>query len=149
MKEKYREAVKEFRKTDRSFRRCVEKKVSSTGIYRSQHQLLMNLGRNPDCSQMELAERLDISPAAVTTTIKKLEKDGYLTREMNEEDNRFNKLRVTKKGEMVIEKSRQIFDALDKGIFDDFSEAEVDNFIQTLQKIQVNIEKINEKGDLI
>ena len=31
-----------FRRTDRQLRRCIEKKVNHTGVYQSQHRLLMH-----------------------------------------------------------------------------------------------------------
>ena len=43
---------------NRNMRRCVEKKVAGTGVFRSQHKLLMTLGNHQDCSQTELAEKL-------------------------------------------------------------------------------------------
>ncbi len=98
----YHEVMKNFRMADSTLRRAIEKYVARTGVYRSQHQMLMNLGKHPDCSQMELAQRLEITPAAVATTIKKLEKGGYVTRLVSEQDNRVNKLAVTEKGERII-----------------------------------------------
>ena len=51
---------------NRNMRRCVEKKVAGTGVFRSQHKLLMTLGNHQDCSQTELAEKLE-APVALGT----------------------------------------------------------------------------------
>ena len=56
-----------FRRTDRQLRRCIEKKVNHTGVYQSQHRLLMHLNHHPNCSQIEIAREMEISPAAVCT----------------------------------------------------------------------------------
>lgn len=138
--ELYREVMKRFRMTDRSFRRTIEKYVASTGVYRSQHQMLMSLGRNPECSQMELAQFLDITPAAVTTTIKKLEKGGYITRLVCEEDNRVNKISITEKGRKVIEQSIRIFSDVEKKALWGFSEEEMKQLNEFLVRIQKNLE---------
>lgn len=138
--ELYREVMKRFRKADCSFRRTIEKCVAATGVYRSQHQMLMSLGRNPDCSQMELAQFLDITPAAVTTTIKKLEKGGYITRLVCEEDNRVNKISITEKGQEVIEQSIRIFSEVEKKALQDFSEEEMKQLNDFLIRIRKNLE---------
>lgn len=138
--ELYREVMKRFRKADCSFRRTIEKCVAVTGVYRSQHQMLMSLGRNPDCSQMELAQFLDITPAAVTTTIKKLEKGGYITRLVCEEDNRVNKISITKKGQEVIEQSIRIFSEVEKKALQGFSEEEMKQLNDYLIRIRKNLE---------
>ena len=141
MKNRYHETMKNFRKADRSFRRAIEKKVACTGVYRSQHQMLMNLGKNPDCSQMELAQKLDITPAAVTTTIKKLEKEGYITRLVREEDNRVNQIGITEKGQEIITQSIRLFDEVERKALRDFTEEEVERLNDYVKRIRKNLER--------
>ena len=66
----------------------VERKTCDLGIHHSQHRMLMTLARRQEHtpSQKELAERLGISAAAVTATLKKLEKEEYITRSMTDEE---------------------------------------------------------------
>lgn len=142
MKTQYHEVMKNFRKAGQSFRRTIDKSVACTGVYRSQHQMLMNLGRNPDCSQMELAQKLDITPAAVTTTIKKLEKEGYITRLVSEEDNRVNKLGITEKGQEIITQSVRLFDEVEKKALKDFSKEEVECLNNFMKRIRRNLEDL-------
>ena len=141
METQYYEVMKNFRKADQSFRRAIEKKVACTGVYRSQHQMLMNLGKNPDCSQMELAQKLDITPAAVTTTIKKLEREGYITRLVSEEDNRVNKLGITEKGQGIIAQSIRLFDEVEKKALKGFSEEELEALNDFVKRIRKNLEE--------
>ena len=141
MKNRYHETMKNFRQADRSFRRAIEKKVACTGVYRSQHQMLMNLGKNPDCSQMELAQKLDITPAAVTTTIKKLEKEGYITRLVREEDNRVNQIGITEKGQEIIAQSIRLFDEVERKALRDFTEEEVERLNDYVKRIRKNLER--------
>lgn len=48
----------------------VLKKVNHTGVYQSQHRLLMHLNHHPNCSQIEIAREMEISPAAVAVSLK-------------------------------------------------------------------------------
>lgn len=141
----YHQAMRQFRMADRALRRVIEKRVARTGVYRSQHQMLMNLGRNPDCSQNELAARLDITPAAVTTTIKKLERGGYITRIVCEEDNRVNKIRVTEKGQEIIAQSIAIFDEVEAQALRGFSKEEIEQFEGFVKRICINLEEGNSR----
>ena len=61
----------------------VERKTCDLGIHHSQHRMLMTLARRQEDtpSQKELAERLGISAAAVTATLKKLEKEDESLKE--------------------------------------------------------------------
>lgn len=146
MKDLYHQAMRNFRMADRALRRAIEKRVARTGVYRSQHQMLMNLGRNPDCSQNELAARLDITPAAVTTTIKKLERGGYITRIVCEEDNRVNRIRVTEKGQEIITQSIAIFDEVEAQALRGFSKEEIEQFEGFVKRISINLEEGNFGG---
>ena len=145
MKEKITRTARMQRLVDRQFRRNVEHKVMDTGLYRSQHQMLMCLGDHPGCSQTLLAEKMGISTAAVTTTLKKLEKGGYIVREMSCEDNRTNQLQITEKGMKVIEQSRQLFGELECDMYAGFSEEELNQLQKYYERILENLKKQNEK----
>lgn len=110
-----------FRLADQSFKRAIDKKVADTVVYRSQHRILMILGEHPDCSQTELAEKLDISPAAVAVTLKKLEKAGYISRQCSAEDNRMNHVVMTDKGLRTIDISLSYFQEIEDALFRGFS----------------------------
>lgn len=127
--------------TDKNLKRTIEKRAEGTGVYRSQHRLLMILGRNPDISQTMLAEKLEISPAAVTVSLKKLEKSGYIARQCSEEDNRINRVVITPKGQDVIEQSINYFREMDYAFFEGFSEEEKNLLENMLERVATNSEK--------
>ena len=105
-------------------RRYLDRKVSHTGVYPTQHRLLMELDSNPSCSQVELAEKFDVSAAAIAVSLKKLEKGGYITRLADESDNRINQVSITEKGKEVIRKSILIFRETDRCFFAGFTDEE-------------------------
>lgn len=147
MQEQAAQTAKMQRLVNRQFRRNVERKVMDTGVYRSQHQMLMCLGDNPGCSQTFLAEQMHISTAAVTTTLQKLEKGDYIVREMSNADNRTNRIRITEKGRTVIEQSRQIFSKLEGDMYAGFSEEELQRLQEYYDRILKNLEKQNESKE--
>lgn len=115
-----------FRLTDQTLKRAISRKVADTGVYRSQHRLLMILGKNPEYSQTDIAEKLEISPAAVAVSLKKLEKAGYISRQCNAEDNRINHIVVTDKGKAAIAQSIRYFQEIEEAMFEGFSVEELE-----------------------
>ncbi len=134
-----------FFMTDKSIKHTIEKRVDGTGVYRSQHRLLMILGQNSECSQTQLAEKMEISPAAVAVSLKKLEKAGYIARQCRESDNRINHVTITPKGQEMIEMSVRYFREMDEAFFDGFSEEEKEQFENMLLKICKNSESFYQK----
>ena len=66
-------------------RAAAEKASEDIGLYRSQHMMLKYLIHLPyEPTQKQIAEALEISPAAVTVTLKKLESGGYISRKASE-----------------------------------------------------------------
>lgn len=130
-----------FRAADQTLKRSIGKRVEGTGVYRSQHRLLMILGKHPECSQTELAEMLDISPAAVAVSLKKLEKAGFIRRQCKENDNRVNHVDITEKGQKAIEVSIHYFMEMEEAFFLDFSQEEMVQLECFFRRIIANGEK--------
>lgn len=140
MEEQYHRIIHLLGVTDRTLKRSIAKKVEKTGVYRSQHRLLMILGKHPDCSQTELAERLEISPAAVAISLKKLEKSGFISRQCKKNDNRVNQVVITEKGWEIIDQSVQYFKEMDKAFLKDFS-------LEELGQLEAFLERMIKNGE--
>ena len=68
-------------------------------LNKSQAGILFALHRNASMSQKELAARLNVTPPSITSSIQKMERDGYLTRHTDQDDQRVMRLTLTEKGE--------------------------------------------------
>lgn len=142
---KLSQAIEMMIRTDHMHKAMIDLRVRGMGIHRTQHRILMHLARNDKLpSQKELAEHLDITPAAVTGALKKIEKDGYVERTLGH-DNRYNELRITDKGRELVNLTREIFAEVDTSMFEGFSDAELDSYISSLEKLQANIRKHQER----
>lgn len=130
---------------DRFHRSVFEKMHSAFGIHRSQHRLLMYISRKDTCpSQKDIAEHFDISPAAIAVSLKKLEDSGYITRESLEKDNRFNRITLTEKGKIIVEKSEDFFAQSDFAMFRDFSEQDYANLLECLKKMMTGLKDFSD-----
>lgn len=140
-------AIGMFRRTDSMLRRYMDKMVCNTGVYPTQHRLLMMLNHEPCCSQVELAEKFDVSAAAIAVSLKKLEKGGYITRVADRSDNRINQVNITDKGKDVICRSIRIFQEADRCFFTGFTDEEVRHFMEYMERIYRNMERENSRLD--
>lgn len=137
------EAVHLFIATDRMHRRAIEANLSALGIHRSQHRLLLHLARcGGAASQKELASYLQISPAAVTVTVKKLEQNKLLRRTVSKEDGRCKGLIITPRGQEVLERSYQAFSETDEIMMRGISEEEQKNMIDLFLRMQENLQAL-------
>lgn len=141
------ETQKRFREVHHMHRRLVEKRVEQTGVFRSQHMVLMYISEHEGCSQKEIAEAYRISSAAVAVNLKKLEKMGLVKRITDETDNRCNRITTTPKGDELVIRSRCIFEEIDNRMFSQLTEAELTVFRSCLDKLRTQLIKLNEEAD--
>ena len=139
--EKLSRAVDMMIRTDHMHRAMIESRAKEIGIHRTQHRILMHLARH-EClpAQKDLAEHLDITPAAVTGALKKIEQDGYIERTLGK-DNRYNEIRITEKGRAIVKRTCLLFSEADMSMFDGFTEQELSTYISCLEKLQENIKR--------
>ena len=106
--------------------------------------MLMYLNRCQNIpTQKDLAERFEISPAAVAVCLKKLESCGYITRSSSIEDNRQKEISITEKGREIVAFSKTVFDHVDGLEFKNISDDEKLTLSAILDKILLNLKEIN------
>ena len=79
----------------------IGKQLSHIGVGSGQFMFLLQLYRKDGRSQEELSEILNIDKGTTARAIKKLEDDGFLYRERDENDKRAYKIYLTDKGNDV------------------------------------------------
>lgn len=140
-----RDTIALLGKTEGLFHRYLERVVSHTGVFPTQHRLLMELDRNHACSQMELAGKFGVSAAAIAVSLKKLEKGGYIERQTDRLDSRVNHVRITEKGKAVVSRSLLLFAETDEMFFEGFSDGELEQFAGFLRRAKENVERAEKK----
>lgn len=143
-------ALEKFIRVNKKHRRTLEGKLNSTGVFRSQHQLLMFIVDHPGVSQKELARQQGVSTATIAVSLKKLEQGGYVTRIADPKDNRYNQICVTEKGMDVARWSVSIFREIEKAMFQGFSQEDFQVLGQLLDRIYGNLEVfVSEKEESV
>lgn len=126
-------------------RRIMQNYLDETGVYQSQYRLLMEIARNPNASQKDIARSMDVSAATIAVSLKKLERGGYIKREADEGDNRLNKITITEKGNRVVEQGRKIFESAEGKVLEGFTDEEKSALMVLVQKLNNNLERMEEE----
>ena len=138
-----RDTVHKLIITMKKHRRLFDEMREQTGLGRSAHRMLMILSDSDDnSSQTSLAEKLEISTAAVAVMLKKMEGEGYILRKPSESDSRFNAIELTPKGSEIVENSKKAFSAIDASLFDEFNNEEMKILNEFIDRLQKNIAKL-------
>ncbi len=133
------ELTETFLYVGRLHRMALERLLNRTGVHRSQHQLLMHISDNPNASQKEIARLYQVSAATVAVSLKKLEHGGYIRREVDADDNRFNQICITEKGQAVIDSSIRYFEKMERAMFSGFTQEECDTLKSYMDRIEKNL----------
>lgn len=107
--------------------------------------ILILIKENPDTSQKYLAKTMRLTQGAMSGSIKHLLKLGFLKQVPLESDNRYNKLVITKKGLDVIEDHILEVDERFEKIFDNFSESELTDLNNYLNRVNTNLDAISQE----
>ena len=128
--------IEKYIRVTRLHRSVIEHRLEGTGVYRSQHQILMFASHNPNVSQKDLAEMYGV------------EKGGYINRLVDQHDNRCNQICITEKGRKVVEESVLIFQRLERCMFEGFSEHDMDVLGNLLDRIYGNLDQDLKDGPI-
>lgn len=115
------------------------KSLSEKGMYFSQLHILNFIYDNNNCTQIEIAEHLNVSAASVALSTKRLEKGGFITKTTDENNLRCKRLALTEKGESAKADCENILDYQDEKMFSGFSEDELILLSKLLDRATINL----------
>ncbi len=95
--------------------------LNEIGLHVGQEMILCALWENEGVTQTELAERLLIQPATVTNTLKRLEREGFVYREEDPDDQRVSRVFVTEAGRNLKTAVEEQWSRLEREAFGDLS----------------------------
>ena len=146
MKDKLRTLIGSLNRAFITHRKFVLKKSQSFGLYVGQPQVLAYVRHNPGCTQTEIAEYLGVSSASIAFSTKRLQKAGYLMKQVNHLNMRCNKLYVTREGEEVLDRFQEVYDEMYKTMFDGFTEQEIEILRALSERAAKNLERMISEG---
>lgn len=117
------------------------KRILENGLYFQQFLILNYIYENPDCTQADIAKHFHVSSATITVSTQKLQKSGFIEKNVSENNLRCKCISLTEKGKSEVEKTINAFDNYDRNIvFSDIDSSELQIFRKCLKKINRNME---------
>ena len=106
----------------------------------SQMRMLEFIELHDGCTQAEVADEMQVSPASVAQSIKRMEASGFLKRGACPDNLRANSLHITDAGVDAAKNCRLVFDELEKVMLKGFTDDEKSEFSALLLKLIGNLE---------
>lgn len=122
-----------------------QSQLAEVGLYRGQPPILMLLYKNDGMSQKEMARALNLSPATMTVTLKRMEKAGLVLREMDEHDQRILRVHLSEKGREMCETGESRIGVVTAELLEGFTLEEQQQLNEYLGRIARNMERVVEK----
>lgn len=109
--------------------------LNDQGLTRPQIHILMMLHHGKDgLTTTELAQKLAVTPGAITQFVDGLVEKGFVKRRVDKDDRRIIRIALTKKSHTIFHKFKSQYYAAMKPQFQAFSESELTHLLQLLQK---------------
>ena len=102
----------------------MDQHMDEIGLYRGQAILLLTLAKQDGLTHSEIAERLCISPAAVSKVIKRMEGLGYVQRTPDPADERLSRVFLQDDGRAKLDDIQTLFLSINSRLMKNFSPQE-------------------------
>lgn len=99
------------------------------------------ISENDGCTQADIAERFQVTAACVATSTKRLQKSGFITKTIDEDNLRCKRLSLTPLGKKALDECHAPFDEYDNYIFRNINADEIKNAEIFLDKLIYNMEE--------
>jgi DNA-binding MarR family transcriptional regulator len=144
MSEERKQVLKRLIRLQRLLHRYQVQNFMSFGPWgnpqRGQGRVLSILKLKPEISQKELSYLLDMSKQALAELLEKLEKNGYIVREVSEEDRRSFNIKLTEEGAKIAGAMDDTPPELEK-MLDVLSDEELRNLGDYLERMTQRLEE--------
>ena len=144
------EAIRALIHSAHLHRSVLDQARSRVGLHsRSQHWALLYMEERGGLlsSQKELADFLEISPAAVAVMLKSLQNAGYVEKAASSEDGRSKVVRLTDLGREALLRTRCYFDELDVAMLEGLDEQTLKQLIACHRKMQENLRRLDGESE--
>ena len=130
-----------FARFMRIHHKTMHRYFQSIGMFNGHPHMLFHIRRTPGITQKELAEHMEISPASVAISIRRLESASLIRRERDEKDGRVMHLYLTPVGEEMDRACAKGKEFLMNTAYRGFTAEEQNALAALLQKMTLNLQE--------
>lgn len=117
----------------------VHRALRDSEVYFGQPPILDALAECGVCTQNELAKALNVSPASVAVSLRRMQKSGLIEKEADADDLRRNFVRLTEKGKAQHEFIHKCFGEINRKLYAGFTEEELTTLQEMLARLCGNL----------
>lgn len=124
--------------------KCQEKEAwlaDAHGLFQAEFKCLRLIGKDESLNNMQIAERMNLSPSRLTRIIDGLVKKGYIKREIDQRDRRNMKLSLSKKGKMLTNKLDKAYVDIHYEILQDIDNSQHESLITAMENLHIALQK--------
>ena len=109
------------------------------GLNRGPPPVLFELGFHEGCSQAELADILEVTPATMTNMLRRMGGSGLIIRLPDASDTRISRVYLTDTGKIALDKATHLADQMGEITFAGLTTAELATLTNLLGCIHINL----------
>lgn len=122
-----------------------DSQFETLGIGPGQVPILLELGRHEQLSQRDLAEKVRVTPATISGTLKRLEKSGLVVRKAMEDDMRVSLVSLSDSGKKLLQEAQAVFRKADDIPLRGFSDQERSTLLEYFRRMLRNMQDENQE----
>ena len=119
----------------------LEMRLSKYDLVKGQANLLILIRDNDGITQNELAEIIGIKDSSMSVRLDKLERNGYIVREIDVENLKRKKIYITAEGKTASVQCRKILREYEEKLYEGFTAKDKKQFQKYIGKMLDNIKK--------
>ena len=130
---------------------CEEKEISIAdkhGLLQAELKCLRSFGVDESLNNMDIAERMNLSPSRLSRIMDGLVKKECIIREINKSDRRHMKLSLSRKGKILANKLNDEFVDVHAEILKGIDISEHESLIERMENLNTAVEKWLQKKKL-
>ena len=122
----------------RTLRAYFDRRIAGLNVTRSQWDMIAAVSRSPGATQRSIADRMEMSEASAGRLIDRLCADGLLERHERADDRRARAVYLAEPALPLVRNAGAMIAAYEKTLFEGFTDAEIEQLLGYIQRINVN-----------
>ncbi|MER5643656.1 MarR family transcriptional regulator [Streptosporangium sp. NPDC002524] len=123
----------------RAHRAEMQRRMAELGLHLGQELLVVDLHHNPGTTQADLVQRIGIEQPTIAKAITRMERAGFVERAPDPGDRRVTRLRLTERGESVVDAVVAAWARVESRASAGLGEADAARLIRLLHTVRDNL----------
>ncbi|MGI5488387.1 MarR family winged helix-turn-helix transcriptional regulator [Microtetraspora malaysiensis] len=125
----------------RAHRAVLQRRMAQLGLHLGQELLIVDIHHSPDTTQAELVQRIGFEQPTIAKALTRMERTGFIQRTADPGDRRVTRLRLTERGEAVVDAVTAAWAETDAQATAGLNAEEAEQVIRLLTTVRHNLQQ--------